>query len=115
LEGVENIKSETFINCFAKCGFKKNATNLITSKLNFLDSEESLLKDIALEIGITNDVFVYEENLPVCETVDEKDLLCKVVNDFLDEGVMDNDMDDISIVKLTQEDAKKLPMMRLFF
>ena len=49
---------------------------------------------------------VYEENLPVCETVDEKDLLCKVVNDLLDVGVMD--MEDISIVKLIPEDANKM-------
>ena len=104
----KNVKSVTFINCFAKCGFKSNATNLVSLNLNFLNSEESLLKDIALEIDITDDVIICEENLPVCETVDEKYLLCKVVNDFLDEGVMDNDRKDISIVKLTPEDANKI-------
>ena len=101
----DHVKKETFVNCFAKCGFRPNVANLENLTLNALELEDSLLKEIAIDIGISKLVICYEENLPICEKVDDDDLLCYVINDFLDEGDRDNEKEIMEDINLTENSS----------
>ena len=77
-----HVKSEALVKCFPRCGFQTNAIIFGNLKLNSLELEESLVKEIESEIGTANGVIFHEENVALCQNGDENYLLYQVIDDL---------------------------------